>query len=97
MTTLPKRIEKSVQSRGVSPIAIPTSPPLSFGQIVEESSTVDSPPHITIDSESMQVDNTNVTVDEKEENPFKDLIPIIFGNIVDYSSSIDEEKEDEKK
>ena len=45
----------------------------------------------------MQVDSTNITVDKKEEDPFKDLGPSITGNIVGYSSSIDDEGEDELK
>ena len=57
---------------------------------------MDSPPHITIDSESMQEDSTNIIVNEEEEDPFKDLGPAIVGNIMDYSNSIDEEREDEK-
>ena len=41
----------------------------------------------------MQVDKTNVIVD-KTKDPFKGFGPTIVGNIVDYSSSIDEEKEE---
>ena len=90
MTTLPKEDEKSTQIGGVSPIIVPASPSHGFEKIVEELVSVDSPPHITIDSESMQVDSTSVIVD-RIEDPLKDLEPTIVGNIVDYSSSIDEE------
>ena len=96
MTTLPKEEEKRVQSGGASHIAVPKSPSHNFEPIVEELVTIDSPPHITIDSESMQVDSTNVTVD-KSEYPFKDLGLANVGNIVDYSSSTNEEKEGEKE
>ena len=40
----------------------------------------------------MQVDNTQVTID-KSEDPFKDFGPTIVGNIVSYSSSLEEEEE----
>ena len=75
--------EKSVQTRGVSP-TMAANPTYSFEQKVSISS--DSQPQITIDSESMQVDSTQVTVD-KSEDPFKDFGPTIIGNIVSYSSS----------
>ena len=94
MTTLPKEAKKSAQSRGVSPTILVASPSHGFEKIVEESVIVDSPPHIAIDSESMQVDSTNVTMD-RSEDPFKDLSHAIASNIVDYSSSKDEEKENE--
>ena len=48
--------------------------------------------HITIDSDTMQVDNTKVIVD-KIEDPFKDYGPTIVHNIVSYSSSLEEEVE----
>ena len=60
---------------------------------VKELVKLDSPPHITIDSEPMQVDSTNITMDEKDEDPFKDLGPSIVGNIVNYSSSTNDEGE----
>ena len=56
----------------------------------------DPPPHISIDSEYIQVDTTKVIVDIIED-PFKDNGLVIFCNIVDYSSSIDEDKEEEVK
>ena len=55
----------------------------------------DSPPHITIDSESMQVDSTKVIV-EKTKDPFKDFGPAIVGNIVDYNSSTNEDQVEKK-
>ena len=72
------------------------SPSHSFEQLSEASILSDSPPHITIDSESMQVDSTKLTMD-RFEDLFKDIGHAIVGNIVDYSSSIDEEKEGEKE
>ena len=55
------------------------TPYYSFGQQVSISS--DSQPQVTIGSESMQVDNTQVTVD-KTQDPFKDFGLAIVGNIV---------------
>ena len=60
--------------------------------MVEESVSVDSPPHIIIDSESMLVDSTKVIVD-RIEDPFKDNI---IGNIVGYKSSKNEEEKVEE-
>ena len=45
----------------------------------------------------MQVDNTNITVDEKDEARFKDYGPSLFGNIFDYSSFTEDEGEVEKR
>ena len=72
------------------------SPLHSIEKIVAELVSNGSPPHITINSESMQVDTTNVTV-HKTKDPFKYFGLAIIDNIVDYSSSIDEYKEEEKK
>ena len=58
---------------------------------------MDSPLHITIDSESMEVDSTSTTIDEKDEVPFRNLGPSIFGHIVDYSSSKNDEGEVEQR
>ena len=44
----------------------------------------------------MQVDSTNVMVN-RIEDPLKDLGLAIVGNIVDYSSSSDEEKDEENE
>ena len=67
------------------------SPSHSFEKTIKASISVDSPPHIIIDTEFMQVDSTNVTID-RTKDLFKDLGLAIIGNIVDYISSIDEEK-----
>ena len=96
MSTLPKETKKSVQSRETSPTVATINPSHNFEQPSEASIPNDSPPHITIDSESMQVDSTNVIVD-RTKDPFKDFGPTIVGNIVDYNSSIDEDKEEEQK
>ena len=71
------------------------SPPHSYEQQVETSIVSDSS-HITISSKYIEVDNTNVIVDITKD-PFKEFGSSIVGNIVDYSSSFDEEKEQEKK
>ena len=81
---------ESVQSGGASLVNIESSAPIFVVQEVEESTKQDSPPHVTIDSESMQVDSTNITMDEEEEDPFKDLGPMVVGNIVAYSSTIED-------
>ena len=65
------------------------SPSYSFEQHVSVSS--DSQPQVTVGNESMHIDNTQVTVD-KIEDPFKDFVPAIVGNIVSYSSSSKEEE-----
>ena len=44
----------------------------------------------------MQVNNTKATVD-KSEDPFKDFGSNIVGNIVDYSSSDEEEDKETTK
>ena len=67
--------KECVQKKEASPTTC--SPPHS-----SELATVPSPsPHITIGSESMQIDNTKVIVD-KTEDPFKDFGASIVGNIV---------------
>ena len=81
---MPKKPEKSVQIEETSPTIV--SPPHSFEKPTETRVPSDSP-HITIGSESMQVDDTNVTVD-KTEDPFKDFGFNIVGNIVNYSNSL---------
>ena len=73
-----------------------TSPSHSIEKTIAESVFDGYPPHITIDTKSMQVDSTNVIVD-KSKYPFKDLGPAIIGNIVDNSSSTNEEKVEEDK
>ena len=47
-----------------------------------------------MDSESIQVDITNIKVDEEEEDPFKDLGPMVVGTIVEYSRITNEEGDD---
>ena len=79
---MPKESEKSAQIEETSPNVV--SPPHSFEQPTETPIPSDSP-HITIATESMQVDDTNVTMDIKED-PFKDFGSNIIGNIVDYNS-----------
>ena len=77
-------LEESAQTKEDSPTTC--NPPHSFEPVAAPS----SPPHITIGSDSMQIDNTKVTVD-KIEDPFKDFGANIVGNIVDYSSFDEEE------
>ena len=95
MSTMPKESKESVQSEKTSPTVAEVSPPHSSKQLAETSIPNDST-HITIDSESMQVDNTNVAMD-RDEDPFKYFGSSIVGNIVDYSSSFDEEEKKEQK
>ena len=83
MSTLTKEAKEYMQSGGVSPTIVVASPSHSFEKTIEELVTIDSPPHVTIHSESMQVDSTNVTM-EKSKDHFKDLGPSIVGNITDY-------------
>ena len=83
-----------MQLGGESPIVVVVSPSNSFEKLVLVSS--DSPPHITIHSESMQVDSNKVIVD-KSEDPFKDFGLAIVGNIVDYSSSTNEDQVEKEK
>ena len=52
---------------------------------------------VTIDSESMHVDSTNITMDEEEEGPFRDYGPMFVGNIVEYSNSIEDEGEKDEQ
>ena len=85
---MPKESKESAQTKETSPTEV--SSPHSFTPVPSDS------PHITISSESMQVDDTNVTID-KTEDPFKDIGFNIVGNIVDYNSSSDEEKGQEPK
>ena len=73
-----------MQTKEDSPIAC--SPPHSSKPVAAAS----SPPHVTIGSDSMQDENTKVTID-KIMDPFNDFGANIVGNIVDYSSSNDEE------
>ena len=96
MSTLPKEAEESVQLGGASPTMEVVNASHNFEQPIEASVSSGSPPHITIDNESMQVDKNNGTVD-RTKDPFKDFGPTIVGNVVHYSSSIDEEKEEEKQ
>ena len=74
------------------------SAPALLVEEVEETCKLDSPPQILIDTKSIQVENTQIIVDNKED-PFKDLGPNIVGNIIEYSSSTneDEVEEDKKK
>ena len=53
MTSFPMTTKQSAQTRGVSPIATPASPPSCTDQKEEELAKMDSSPHITSDSESM--------------------------------------------
>ena len=46
---------------------------------------------MTIGSESMHIDSTQVTM-HRTEHPFKYFGPAIVGNIVSYSSSSEEEE-----
>ena len=73
------------------------SPPIFITQEEEESTKQVLPQHVIIDSESMQEDSTNITIDEEEEDPFKDLGPVIIGNIVEYSNTTENEGEEEDK
>ena len=75
---------------------VAASPSHNFEQLAKASISSDSPPHITIDSESMQVDSTKVTVN-KSEDPFKDFGLAIVGKFVNYNFSTDEDKEEEQK
>ena len=90
MSTIPK---KSAQIKETCTTIV--SPPHNFEQPNETPILSDSP-HITIGSESMQVDNTNVIVDRA-----KDLVKYFGSNIVyntiDYSSSSHEEKEQDQR
>ena len=79
MTTMPRVIVESVSSVGESPMNIEASTPILVDKEVEETVKPDSPPHVVIGSESIQVDSTKIIVNEEEEDPFKDLGPIIFG------------------
>ena len=85
---MPKESKECVQTQEAS------SPPHSFEPIATPSSS--GSPHITISSESMQVDNTNV-IAKKTKDPVKLFGASIVGNIVDYSSSDEEEKDQEPK
>ena len=96
MSSLPIVTKENTQLGGASPIVAADSPTHSFEQIVEEEISDDSPLQISIDSESMQVDTTKVTVDSTKD-PFKDHELAIVGKMVDYSSSTDEDKEEEVK
>ena len=79
-----------MQIRGVSPTIV-VNPTIAINFEQQISFSTDSQAHITIDSESMQVDSTQVTVD-KSEDPFKYFGPTIVANIVSYSSSSEEEE-----
>lgn len=95
MSTMPKETKKSARTKEISPTMAAVSPSHSYEKPAETSNPSDSP-HITIDSESMQVDNTDITVD-RTKDPFKYFGSSIVGNIVDYINSFDEEKEQHKK
>lgn len=90
---MPKEFEVCAYREG----AIPTigSPPHNFEQPKTTPISNDSP-HITIGSESMQINNTNVIVD-RTKDPSKHFGTSIVGNIVDYSSSSNEDKGQEPK
>ena len=96
MSSLPKVTQESTQLGGESPTIVAESPTQIFEHRFEEQDFDDSPPHISIDNESMQVDTTKVTLD-RTKDPFKDHELAIVGKMVDYSSSIDEDKEEEVK
>ena len=75
-----------------------SSAPIFVVQEIKETNKQDFPLHVSIDSESIQVDSTNIIVDEEEKDPFKDLGPMVVGNIVEYSNTTDGEGEvDEQK
>ena len=90
---MPKESKECTQIEEASPTT--GSPPHSFEQPTGTPISHNSP-HITIGSESMQVDNTNMTVD-RTEDPFKYFATSIVGNIVDYNSSSNEEKDQKPK
>ena len=82
--------KESAQIKEGSPRAY--SPPPNSKLVAKPSTS----PHITISSDSMLVDNTKVTAN-KIEDPLKDFGASIVGNIVDYSSSNDEEDQKTSK
>ena len=94
MCTMPNEIEKSAQKEETSPNVVVGSSH-NYEKPTKTSIPSDSP-HIAIGTESMQVDNTNVTVD-RIEDPFKDFGSSIVGNIVDYTSLSEEEKNRRKR
>ena len=76
------KVEMSMKIGGASPTMV-VSPSYSFHQQILVSS--DSQPQVTIGSESMHIDSTQVIVD-RIEDPFKDFGLTIVGNIVSYNS-----------
>ena len=69
----------------LSPIYVQGSTPSNDEEDVEETQQAPSPPHIVMGIESMQVDSTHITIDEKE-NHFAGYGSSIVGNIIVYTS-----------
>lgn len=96
MPLVPTIEKESEKCKPESPVNVKVSTPSSDEEEVEETHQVPSPPHIVMGIESMEVDNTYITMDTNE-NPFVGYGSSIVGNIITYSRFDDEEEEEEKK
>ena len=79
-TSMPKVTKESAQTKKSSLVYVEASTPNDGKEEVEEAQKIQSPPHIVIGTESMQVDNTHITIDAKK-NPFVEYGTNIVGNV----------------
>lgn len=96
MTFVPSVAEKSMKLGGVIPITVEHSTLKKKKMDVKDTKMPDISLQISIGTKTMQVDNTQITVDVKEI-PFKDYETNIVGNITRYSSTDEEEYVEEER